>query len=722
LSFGACLAITCVALPAPGKEGSFEQVALPVFEGCPMITYRPEVDGLRAIAIASVVLYHAAGAIFSGGFVGVDIFFVISGYLITSIILKEAREDAFSYMNFYARRARRILPALLAMLVVVTLAAFVLLLPADLYSYSDLLIHALFFSANFPLASSPGYFDATMQENPLLHIWSLSVEEQFYLIWPTLLLLVLRIFSRRGQILAVLLLAAASLILAEATAHTWPRSAFFHLHARGWELLAGAVLAMDLLPQATNRKLCEGLSILGLALMCGPILLYTKETVFPGLSALPPVTGCALVIYANGTGRTKIASLLSWQPVAFLGLISYSLYLWHWPILAFPAYILVRPLEPIESLLCVAASLLLAVLSWRYIERPFRKRLATRLGNLVEFERFSIPALTQSGYAALAVVLALTGSGAAIQHAWGAAWRYSSDIREITEIAPPPSKIDVCITEYRPRGAPIECHFGDGSARVILWGDSHSGSYLSTVVKVYRNGRAFIHYGCLPLAGIKRVTLAGEDLNPACMESRPKVIEKILQLKPKILLIAGRWTLSEDLPYGRELKPNSYLTGDSGDLSRESSRRIFAAAIANTAAIFTKAGIKVVLLGQVPEMTVSPRHCLALSKLFGLANGNCGFVPREEAERRQYYVNQGLNAAARSNPDVFVFRPFDSMCGESRCEAVRNGKVLYIDGDHLGRDGANLLVEPLRLALPAAFQLPSERIRPAGPASEAVMR
>ncbi len=673
-----------------------------------MIAYRPEIDGLRAIAITSVVLYHTAGAVFTGGYVGVDIFFVISGYLITSIILKEACDDAFSYTNFYARRARRILPALLAMLAFVTLAAFIVLLPADLVVYSKLLISTLFFGANFNLAATPGYFDANMHENPLLHIWSLSVEEQFYLLWPTLLLLMRRKFSRRALTVAVLSLAALSLLFAEVTVHIWPRSAFFHLPARGWELLAGAVLAMDLLPKTANRQAREALSSIGLALMAAPVFLYTKETVFPGFSALPPVAGCALIIYATGAGQTKAERFLSWKPVVFTGLISYSLYLWHWPILALASYVVLRPLEPMESLICAGSSILLAVISWQYIEKPFRKRLAIRLGSLVAFKRFSIPALMPSGYAAIGVTIILTVFGTIFEQARGVPWRYPSDIRVLAENVPAPKKIELCTAEYRPRGLPIECQFGDRSARAILWGDSHGGHYLDAAVKAYGNGRAFMHFGCMPIAGAKFVSVSGLDLNPACANSSAKTIEEILRLKPKIVVIAGRWTKSEELPYGRELRENGYLVDASGILSRLGSRQTFADSIAKTAGIFTKAGIKVVLLGQVPEMTVSPRRCLALSMRFGLANENCGFVSRKEAERRQHYVNLALDNVAKANPDVFVFHPFDSMCGDERCEAVKDGKVLYFDSDHLNGDGANWLMEQFRLALPAAFQLPHE--------------
>ncbi len=192
-----------------------------------------------------------------------------------------------------------------------------------------------------------------MQENPLLHMWSLSVEEQFYLIWPTLLVLMLRFLPERRHRQTVLGLCAVSLVAAEVLVHIWPRSAFFHLPTRGWELLVGALLAMRFIPRIANKAIAEYLSAIGLVLMIAPLFLYDKETPFPGLAAIVPVLGCALMIYSTENERTRVAALLSWKPIVFTGLISYSLYLWHWPIFAFTSYELLRPLAFVEAFFCV---------------------------------------------------------------------------------------------------------------------------------------------------------------------------------------------------------------------------------------------------------------------------------------------------------------------------------------------------------------------------------
>ena len=206
-----------------------------------------------------------------------------------------------------------------------------------------------------------------------------------------------------------LLLFIASLTAAEALVHIWPKSAFFHLPTRGWELLSGALLALNAVPPITNRKLAEVLSALGIALMIAPIFYYTKDTAIPGVAALLPVTGCVLVLHANTGNSTKTGTVLSWRPIVFIGLISYSLYLWHWPILAFAMYVRARPLDPLEIAVCVLTALFLSILSWRFIEQPFRKKSS---GLALYPKVVFAPKLAPAGYAALGLTVLLIGPAA----------------------------------------------------------------------------------------------------------------------------------------------------------------------------------------------------------------------------------------------------------------------------------------------------------------------
>lgn len=665
-----------------------------------MLSYRPEIDGMRAIAIILVILFHAWGSTFPGGYVGVDIFFVISGYLITSIILREIEEGNFTYMGFYARRARRILPAVIAMTSVTTIAAFLLFLPAELIEYGKILIYSMLFGSNFRLAATPGYFDQSLQENPLLHMWSLSVEEQFYLIWPTLLVLMLRFLPDRKVKLAVIGLAVLSLTGAEALLHVWPRSAFFHLPSRGWELLAGALLAMNFIPRIASRTFAEILSAAGLALMIAPLFLYGKETAFPGLAALAPVLGCAFLIHATASRRTGVAAFLSWAPVAFIGLISYSLYLWHWPIFAFVNYALVRELTAFETSLCVLIAFFAAFVSWRFIERPFRRRSARVSGLLAQRRWFLVPVFNRPAQAAFLITAVLIGSGSFFQGSKGAVWRFSPEIQSVLGL-PDWADPKLCVPKSNGRG----CEFGNGSADLVLWGDSHAAHYLPLISQTYGGGTAYINKGCVPTPNTRLITKSGQVSFPDCSKNNQYALDEILRSKPEIVVMASRWTQIEELPYGHEIRPTLYLVDDSAVTTRQASRRTFAHAIEETVSTLTAAGIKVVLMGQVPEMQFSPARCFVLSTTIGLAG--CGSVTREEAERRQFFINATLRSLAERHSNVLLFSPFETFCDNANCYAIKDRDLKYFNNDHLNHAGAIALVNDFGKALPEAFRLPS---------------
>ncbi|MGA8769850.1 MAG: acyltransferase family protein [Rhodomicrobium sp.] len=665
-----------------------------------MISYRSEIDGIRAIAIASVVLFHGWGSAFPGGYVGVDIFFVISGYLITSIIFNEMKAGKFTYLNFYARRARRILPALLAMIVISTIAAFLLFLPDDLIEYGKIVIYTLLFGGNFRLAATPGYFHHSMQENPLLHMWSLSVEEQFYLIWPTLLALMIRFLPERRHRLAVLALGALSLVAAEALVHIWPRSAFFHLPTRGWELLAGALLAMNFIPRIASKAVAESLSAIGLALMIAPLFLYDKDTPFPGLAALVPVLGCALVIYSTENERTRVAALLSWKPIVFTGLISYSLYLWHWPIFAFTSYELLRPLTFLESFLCVLVAVSAAVFSWRFIERPFRKGAKRPATAPARPEWLFIPSIGRSGQFALLLTALLIACGSFFQESKGAAWRLPPEARIVLDRV---GKFAQCAPKKT--GPDFkECEFGDRPVDLVLWGDSHAQHYLPLIAKIYGSGTSYFSGGCLPVQNAQLITKSGKPFTENCQKNNRYAMERILALKPKIVVMASRWTQIEDLPYGREGRPMLYLANADGETTREASRRTFARALDQTVSTLTTAGIKVVLMGQVPEMLLSPARCFAPFQ--HPSWDDCGFVTRQEADRRQGFVNATLKSMTENHRGVFYFSPFSEFCDSAYCYAIKDRSLHYFDNDHINVDGAFMLVDAFRRSLPQAFQLP----------------
>ncbi len=462
-----------------------------------MLQYRSEIDGLRAIAIGSVVLFHAGSSVFSGGYVGVDIFFVISGFLITSIISQEMSAGRFLILVILCAPRSPDIARLFFLLAVLTPVCFALLLPTALIEYGKVLIYTVLFGANLRLAAAWSYFEAWSSDNPLLHMWSLAIEEQFYFVWPTLLLLLATRFPRK-LLLATALLALLSFICSVVLLRIWPSTAFYHLPSRGWELLAGALVALNILPPLQNRKFASALSLSGLVLMLGSAVLYSKATPFPGFAALPPVLGCALVIYAETGAKTFIGSMLSLKPFVFLGRISYSLYLWHWPLLALPVAILARDLSPLEAAAFVALALAISLFSWRYVEQPFR-----RSGKL------EIPAGARSAW-----MQRLSPRRNARAYRRNCSGCSSYCPRQLFP-RKPRRALAYCGSRskhYRTfRG--IDCpawhprthrmqdwqYQAKRAGAFVLWGDSHARHYLPVLAQLYDTGTSFLYPGCMPI-------------------------------------------------------------------------------------------------------------------------------------------------------------------------------------------------------------------------------
>lgn len=340
--------------------------------------YRSEIDGLRALAVVPVLYAHAGLPGLSGGFLGVDVFFVISGFLITGIIISELNDGKFSLLNFYERRARRILPALSVVVLACFPIAWLLMLPDPLENFGQSAFATMLSANNILLTKTSGYWDLASEFKPLLHTWSLAVEEQFYVAFPVLLLAIWpRLGTRAAWVVA--LITAASLIAAILLSTRYPSASFYLLHTRAWELGVGALGAFY-----EHRRKVEGhdsLAALGLAAIILPMVLFTPETVHPSLWTAVPVIGTLLVLlFARRGGR--VAGYLTLRPLVFVGLISYSLYLWHQPVYAFARIASFEEPTPFTFVTLAAVSFLLAVLSWRFIEQPFRKKSRLTRGNV----------------------------------------------------------------------------------------------------------------------------------------------------------------------------------------------------------------------------------------------------------------------------------------------------------------------------------------------------
>ncbi|HEY9034781.1 MAG TPA: acyltransferase family protein [Pseudomonadales bacterium] len=430
--------------------------------------YRPDIDGLRAIAVLSVMIFHADSRWLPGGFVGVDIFFVISGFLITSIIQRQMQQQRFRFADFYLRRIRRILPLLFTVIAATLVAGLILLLPNDLENLGKSVRYAVLFFSNHYFAGEQDYFAPAAEQLPLLHTWSLAVEEQFYLVWPVMLLALLR-HGRRWLLPAMLVLLVASLTLAtlQAGKPALAGQAYYLLPARFGELLIGALLACW---QPRWRWLSPALAAAaGAALLVASLVLLDRQSLFPGIHALWPCLGAALLIHAGGlSGSNPVSRLLAWRPLVLLGLLSYSLYLWHWPVLALLRYHALDEQLPLATIvMALALTFTLSYASWRWVENPARH---SRLGNkAVVYGYFVLPAL------------ALLLASAAIKHSDGYLWR--QDQRQFYSIN---SDSLVCHNRLQAR-----CVIGDRQQQpaVLFVGDSHA-AHLTTYLDHYASQQA----------------------------------------------------------------------------------------------------------------------------------------------------------------------------------------------------------------------------------------
>jgi peptidoglycan/LPS O-acetylase OafA/YrhL len=490
--------------------------------------YRPDIDGLRAVAILMVVLFHAFPARVPGGFVGVDVFFVISGFLISMIILKALDAGSFTFRDFYARRTRRIFPALVVVLPLTAAAGWVALLPTEYTQLGKHLAAGALFLQNVALYREAGYFDVASELKPLMHLWSLAVEEQFYLGYPLLLWLAARL--RLSTVAVIALVAAASFGVSVWRLDEHPVEVFFLPHARLWELLLGGLLAHATRSGALERWVPAGslrahlASVLGLTLALAAGVLLSREVSFPGASALGPTFGAALLIAAGPSALVNRAVLAA-RPMVFVGLISYPLYLWHWPLLSFNAMVSRDSSASTRGALVLAA----VGLAWatrRLVEWPFRFSPAGG--------RWRVPAL-------LGAMAASAALGGAIVLGDGVPRRFPAEIGELASFSPDfktDARSPACwLSSTNPASAfSAECVGAPagGPGSVFLWGDSHAARLYPGLVKALGvRPSQYTRDACAPSLGFATY--------PICNQSNEWVLEQVKRLAPETVVLFGAW-------------------------------------------------------------------------------------------------------------------------------------------------------------------------------------
>ncbi|WP_299926909.1 acyltransferase family protein [uncultured Pelagimonas sp.] len=495
--------------------------------------YRSDIDGLRAFAVLSVVLYHF-GVPLQGGFVGVDIFFVISGFLIGGLLWREYDHTGTIWLlNFYVRRFRRLAPAFFAMVLVTGALAWAILLPFEYREFGKAAIAATVYLSNVLFYRQAGYFDAASEEKPLLHTWSLAVEEQFYIFLPLLILILAR--SRRALVAALIGCWVLSLVACVMMTPSHPMAAFYLFPFRAWEMLSGVLLAVW--GYQTERK-WRGfalLSWLGLALVVISVVLIPAGPMFPGVLALFPVLGTALLL-ANGTGKNTVNRLLCHPVAVFFGLISYSLYLWHWPIFTLSTYLRGGHANLFESVLWMGLSVAIAWLSWKFVETPVRR--ARRLPGGVVLGAMAVASLATLAF------------GGWIFKSDGVPSRFGPEAQP--HIAATGDFLQDWSRCYVGDDLPLDglevCPIGpEGAPKVLVWGDSHVRAFKEGIDLAAHEanvpGLIIWRAGCAPLFGLRKSeNSATPAQDTACTHANLQIQQSFARLESlETVLLVGRW-------------------------------------------------------------------------------------------------------------------------------------------------------------------------------------
>lgn len=624
--------------------------------------YRPDIDGLRAAAVLLVIGFHAFPEIVPGGFVGVDVFFVISGYLITQIVLKDIARKQFSFADFYARRIRRIFPSLIVVLLGCLIAGWFILLPSDFASLGLNVFGGAAFTSNFVLLGQTGYFDTAAIQKPLLHLWSLGIEEQFYIVWPAVALVAFR-FRMPAAGVAVLL-ALMSFALSVAVMGT-PRD-FYLPTTRSWELMVGCALAAGYRKPFFNATVTNIVGAIGILLIVSAAAFFNGRMPFPGWLALLPTIGTGLVIISGESWLNR--SALGNRAAAAIGLVSYPLYLWHWPLLSFAATLSPSGVPSIYRAALVVLSGILSFLTYRWVEIPLRFGGGRKL---------KIVALCTA-------MISLGVSGLAIYHWKGVASRMPDVLRMATETKNTEDfrrrewrmhkcLLDVGEVKYAP-----ECTDAARRPLLVLWGDSYAGSLSPGL----RHLQSDIVFGFDQITMVQCPPVLNFDVhgNPGCRRNNDDVLNQISALKPDIVLLFSAW---HPIAYG-DFYPNL----------RETVKRL------------REIGVeRIVIMGTLPGWAGGlPKAYVDYYRMSGLR----GMLPERSPFRLETWnvYQERFHREAQQIAGTEYISAWDAFCTSAGCLTRVGGQLTTFDDAHLTPAGADYLA---RAIAPCLFGPPSAR-------------
>lgn len=617
--------------------------------------YLPYIDGLRGLAVLLVVLFHLDIALIKGGFIGVDIFFVISGFLITKIIVKEMKEKRFSFVGFYSRRIKRIFPALFVMLLFTSLAAIIFFGPEQFsYHFKSLRLASAQVS-NIFFMQDMDYFDAANKSSAaLLHTWSLGVEEQFYIIWPVLLLLIFKLGNIKRGYIALVGIVLISLILSEYLVRFDAMQAFYMLHSRAWELAVGGIVALNVLPSLNKRMMVEISSALGFVAIIFAALAFDVSN-FPGVKAIFPCFGSALIIYSAQSREGFVHKGLSLCPVIFIGLISYSVYLWHWPLIIFYKSYFSADLSLMAQAIIAFLSCLFGFLSYRYVEQPFRRGKFSPLYTVI---------------VGISMILVfIVGSNVIKKHS-EAGWRVTYNLNP--SITDPNKWVKSCASEG---GAyDDDCIIGSNknSYEVMLVGDSHASHFIPMVLGwAEQRGltvRLFMRGACRTWYDSDEVRIKNGKIDSYCT----KLSKDFFQILEKPNNVEYLF-LAQRLPQGIEVERTSLER-----IKSYNKKTYFLGAVAEFEEHPHECNIKNnLLITKIIPKQKSKDHCLEFDPSYveeKLASTRTGFVPLLASLGIPYF-----------DPTQYIIQPFD-----------QDDRFMYMDTNHLNEHGSMFLLPHLQ--------------------------
>lgn len=661
------------------------------------LTYRPDIDGLRALAVLSVVLFHASDHVLPGGFVGVDIFFVISGYLISGIVFSGLSKGSFSFLDFYRKRALRIFPALITVLLFTAVLGNFALFPKEFSELGKHIAGGAAFVANLVYWSESGYFDRVAETKPLLHLWSLGVEEQFYLVWPLVLALLWR--TRLSRMVVLVGLAIISFAINLIWLGSSAESAFYFPGSRFWELILGAILALLQFNQvllldgqskfslfgninaALNGRLRDVAAVAGFLMIVGCCIALNRTVPYPGAWALLPVFGAVLLIGAGP--HAWINRRILCQPgLVFIGLISYPLYLWHWPLLSFSRIVESgKPPGGLRIILMLSA-VFLAYLTYRWIERPFR------------FGKFRFRASILWG---AMVCMACFGLYAYTLGKFGI---HDHPALEGQERIESPRNDPACKAKYPVLGAYCLETGGAGTVTTAIIGDSHAHHFMPGLEEALQGrGERAVHLGqpgCPILFGGVREKSGTKEVCAEVSDSILNFLATSSELTRVIISFRGPLNTTGH-GYG-EVEKNLFVKFSDATNPSLSAPAAMEATLSRTVQFLLAKGKEVWVFEEVPELGFHIDQCQVRPLSLTHKKRESCDLPRVAVDERQREYHRIVLQVKEKYPWLLVYDPKPSLCDDERCVGMKDNKALYADGDHLSRQGSLVAMDRFKPA------------------------